>query len=165
MSHAIQFTKIAERPVFITYWTKNLLILPPKYWSDVRRANREHLSFQAAMNGMLFQYKWLGDSINTELNQAVIMKGLNPQLTKLSSPLIEEADYALDLYVRNNPGLCLAFALAWEILMIIIRREIRKRGSIRKRHQSSNIFARSGRKRRIAIKHTLMPSTPGLPEA
>jgi hypothetical protein len=67
------------------YWTKKLLILPPKYLGDIRRAKRDHLSFQSAINEMLFQYKWLGDSIKTELNQAVITKGINPQLRMINN--------------------------------------------------------------------------------
>lgn len=62
-----------------------MLILPPKYLADVRRAKREHIQFQPAVNDMLFQYRWLGDSIKTEPNQTVIMKGINPQLRTISS--------------------------------------------------------------------------------
>jgi hypothetical protein len=76
----MQFTKPLEKPFYIHYWAKKLLILPPKYLDDIRRARRDHLSFQSAINDMLFQYKWIGDGIRTELNQVVIIKGLNPQL-------------------------------------------------------------------------------------
>ncbi|PVI02660.1 cytochrome P450 [Periconia macrospinosa] len=97
------FSKPLGKPFYIIYWTKRLLILPPKYLGDIRRANRDHLRFQPAINEMLFQYKWLGDSIKTELNQAVIIKGINPQLPKLSGPLIEESEFALDLTVGDSP--------------------------------------------------------------
>lgn len=76
----VKFIKPLEKPFFILLWTKKLLILPPKYLADVRRADREHLQFQPAVSGMFFQYRWLGDSIKTEPNQIFVMKGINPQL-------------------------------------------------------------------------------------
>lgn len=75
----IQFSK-SDKPFYMTYWTKKLLILPPKYLADLRRANRDHVSFQPGINHVLFQYKWLDGVIKTEMNQVVLLKGINPQL-------------------------------------------------------------------------------------
>ncbi|KAG9230925.1 cytochrome P450 [Amylocarpus encephaloides] len=89
-------TKVAEKPFVVRYWGKPYVILPakPEYLSDMRKADRAHLSFIDNMSDLFFLYNWVKDLFTSERMVYVIIRGLNPNLPYLTDAVINEADYA-----------------------------------------------------------------------
>ncbi|OCL14896.1 cytochrome P450, partial [Glonium stellatum] len=85
------------KPFALRYWGKQYLVLPPKYLADIKRADKDHLSFFDSISDVFFMYNWIGDLFKSSRMVSVVTKGINPILPKLTKPMIEESFFAFDI--------------------------------------------------------------------
>ncbi|KAI1823896.1 cytochrome P450 [Xylaria intraflava] len=91
-----QFTQPSGKPFFVRYWRQDYMVLPVKYLADVRRADKNHLAFSETIRDVLFIYSWIGTLFESNRLVAAVIKGVNPQLSVLSHPLIQESSFAFE---------------------------------------------------------------------
>ncbi|KAI4858860.1 cytochrome P450 [Hypoxylon rubiginosum] len=91
-----QICRTTGRPFLVRYWQKYYMILPAKYLPDIRRAGRDHLAFVDSISDILFLYNWVGDLFKSSRMVFAVIKGVNPQLPKLSGAMFEESLYAFE---------------------------------------------------------------------
>lgn len=88
-AHDLQICRTTGRPFLVRYWQKYYMILPAKYLPDIRRAGRDHLAFVDSISDILFLYNWVGDLFKSSRMVFAVIKGVNPQLRRYSSPVPE----------------------------------------------------------------------------
>jgi hypothetical protein len=76
----LQITEASGNPFFVRYWSHDYLVLSSKYLPDVRRAQKDHLSFVDSISDVFFMYNWIGDLFKSTRMQTLVMKGINPRL-------------------------------------------------------------------------------------
>ncbi|CAJ2504433.1 Uu.00g118270.m01.CDS01 [Anthostomella pinea] len=99
-----QITKVSGKPFFVRYWQRDYMVLPSKYLPDVRRAGRDHLAFFETISDVMFLYNWVGDLFNSSRMTFSIIKGVNPQLPKLSHGMFQESLLAFEEELRLDHG-------------------------------------------------------------
>ncbi|KAI0516999.1 cytochrome P450 [Xylaria bambusicola] len=99
-----QISRVSGRPFWLRYWQRDYLVLPAKYLPDIRRANREHLSFFDSIKDTLFQYNWLSDLFKLRRMTFAVIRGVNSQLPKLAPIMFEESQLAFDEIVGLKEG-------------------------------------------------------------
>ncbi|KAF2265004.1 cytochrome P450 [Lojkania enalia] len=119
-------TKVTGKPFYVRYWAQDYLVLPSHYLQDVRRADKNQLNFVDSISDVFFMYNWIGDLFKSTRMQTLVMKGINPRLPKLATPMIEECAYAFNAELGDctEPKEVLALESITSISLRIIARFI-----------------------------------------
>ncbi|CAI6334460.1 unnamed protein product [Periconia digitata] len=97
--------KTSEKPVVIRWWSRDYLIMPPKYLFDLRAAGWTQLHFFRNISDALFLYKTVDDLYTSPVAERmvnVVKKGLNPRLPYLTPGLMEEIEYGFEQELKNG---------------------------------------------------------------
>lgn len=94
--------KTLDRPFMMKWWAKDYVILPPKYLSDIKRADRHHLEFSKNLSDAFSLESSVGDLYTTNIMADVVTQYLNPQLPLLIPSLADECDFAFDRELRAD---------------------------------------------------------------
>ncbi|KAI3316493.1 cytochrome P450 [Xylariaceae sp. AK1471] len=94
--------KVSGKPFRVRSWKRDYVILPLKYLPDIRRAARDHLVL--TISDVFFLYTWVGDLFDSTRMVYAIIKGINPQLPKLSDCLIQETEFAFEAEIGLKSG-------------------------------------------------------------
>ncbi|KAK2874945.1 hypothetical protein FQN49_001919 [Arthroderma sp. PD_2] len=89
------FNKALGKPFATTVFGHEYVVLPSKYLDDIKRASPKSLSFFQALSDGLNMEASVGHLYTSTTEIDVVVKHLNPQLTKLTPLLSEEADFAI----------------------------------------------------------------------
>ncbi|EZF35100.1 hypothetical protein H101_01365 [Trichophyton interdigitale H6] len=91
-----KFNKALGKPFATTVFGHEYVVLPSKYLEDIKRASPKSLSFFQALSDGLNMEASVGHLYTSTTEIDVVVKHLNPQLTKLTPLLAEEASFAID---------------------------------------------------------------------
>ncbi|KAI0157900.1 hypothetical protein GGR52DRAFT_180431 [Hypoxylon sp. FL1284] len=92
-------------PFRIAYWGQEYVVLPAKYLSDLRHADKDHLNFFKSMGDVLFLKFWIRSLFDTDRMVYTIKKGLDPHLNEATDLCIDELKSA----IQDELGPCDSF--------------------------------------------------------
>lgn len=96
-----KFNKL-QKPFLVSYWAHDYLVLPLKYLPDIRRADKAHLSLNHAISDVFFAWSWNRELFESERLSMMVIKGLNPNLLKLTAILMSESSPSFDTVLGNG---------------------------------------------------------------
>ncbi|KAF2789623.1 cytochrome P450 monooxygenase, partial [Melanomma pulvis-pyrius CBS 109.77] len=97
--------KSTGKPFVVRWWANDYIVMPPKYLNDVRGASWRHLSFFENISNALHLHRSVGDLYTVDSSQRmvdVVKKGLNPRIPQLTTTLVQEIDYALNILIGTS---------------------------------------------------------------
>ncbi|OCL06610.1 cytochrome P450 [Glonium stellatum] len=98
-----KFNKL-QKPFLISYWAHDYLVLPLKYLTDIRLADKAHLSVNHAISDVFFLWSWNKDLFQGGRLPMMVTKGLNPNLVKATDMLMSEANYSFNTELGDGKG-------------------------------------------------------------
>ncbi|EAW11043.1 cytochrome P450 [Aspergillus clavatus NRRL 1] len=87
--------KALGKPFITKVFGHDYVVLPSKYLDDIKRASPKSLSFFQALSDGLNMEASVGHLYASTTEIDVVVKHLNPRLTKLTPLLFDEAEYAI----------------------------------------------------------------------
>ncbi|KAF7621828.1 hypothetical protein AFLA_008380 [Aspergillus flavus NRRL3357] len=98
-----QFNKALGKPFLTKVFGHDYVVLPSKYFDDIKRASPQSLSFFQALSDGLNMEASVGHLYASTTEIDVVVKHLNPRLTQLTPLLCDEAEYAIEREVGALP--------------------------------------------------------------
>ncbi|KAK6815025.1 Cytochrome P450 monooxygenase aclB [Aspergillus parasiticus] len=99
-----QFNKALGKPFLTKVFGHDYVVLPSKYFDDIKRASPQSLSFFQALSDGLNMEASVGHLYASTTEIDVVVKHLNPRLTQLTPLLCDEAEYAIEKEVGALPN-------------------------------------------------------------
>ncbi|KAB8224438.1 cytochrome P450 [Aspergillus novoparasiticus] len=97
------FNKALGKPFLTKVFGHDYVVLPSKYFDDIKRASPQSLSFFQALSDGLNMEASVGHLYASTTEIDVVVKHLNPRLTQLTPLLCDEAEYAIEKEVGALP--------------------------------------------------------------
>ncbi|RAQ76583.1 cytochrome P450 [Aspergillus flavus] len=91
-----QFNKALGKPFLTKVFGHDYVVLPSKYFDDIKRASPQSLSFFQALSDGLNMEASVGHLYASTTEIDVVVKHLNTRLTQLTPLLCDEAEYAIE---------------------------------------------------------------------
>ncbi|KAI0549800.1 cytochrome P450 [Xylaria curta] len=86
-------------PFVVRWWALDWLVLGPEYLADLKQCDSSSLSFFQVISKALRLEHSVGKLYHNDRMADVIKKGMNSQLPKLTSIMVDEVENAIDLHI------------------------------------------------------------------
>jgi hypothetical protein len=92
--------KPTQRPFTMSWWSREYILMPPKYLIDFKRADSQDLSFFKNLSDAFSLHSSVGNLYGTDIMVDAVRKHLNTHLPQLIPLLSDECTYAFETDIK-----------------------------------------------------------------